>query len=125
MIHYVLIGLLAGISIGILGIGGGTITIPLLLFSGLNIRAAVGVSLVMLLLPQSIGGVYLYNKKKYINWTISLLVVLGSFFGIILGSRLVTKNIITEKLTYKLYTLLMVVITAILVKEHLLAPFIA
>ncbi len=123
MIHYVLIGLLAGITIGILGIGGGTITIPLLLLSGLSIRSAVGVSLVMLLLPQSIGGVYLYNKKKYINWTISLLVVLGSFFGIILGSTLVTKHIITEQLTYKLYTLLMVVITAFLVKEHLLPPF--
>ena len=124
MIHYVLIGLLAGITIGILGIGGGTITIPLLLLSGLNIRSAVGVSLVMLLLPQSIGGVYLYNKKKYINWTISLLVVLGSFFGIIFGSTLVTKHIITEQLIYKLYTLLMVVITALLVKEHLLPPFI-
>ena len=125
MIHYILIGLVAGISIGILGIGGGTITIPLMLLSGLNIRAAVGVSLVMLLIPQSIGGVYLYNKKKYINWTISLLVVLGSFFGIILGSTLVTKHIITEKLMYKLYTLIMVIITSILVKEHLLPPLIA
>ena len=120
MIQYVLIGLLAGISIGILGIGGGTITIPLLLLCGLNIKTAVGVSLVMLLIPQSIGGVYLYHQKKYINWTISLLVVLGCFFGIIFGSRLVTKHIITEKSIYKLYTLLMIVITSVLIKNHLL-----
>ena len=120
MIEFILIGLIAGISIGILGIGGGTITIPLLLFSGLNIKTAIGVSLVMLLLPQSIGGVYLYHKNKFINWRISLFVVLGAFFGIILGSLLITKNIIIDKIIYKLYTILMLVITAILVKQHLL-----
>ena len=44
---YTIIGLLAGVSMGTIGIGAGIISIPLLIYSGLNPQSAVGVSLVM------------------------------------------------------------------------------
>ena len=66
-IIYIIIGTLAGLSMGIIGIGAGIITIPLLIYSGMNIRTAVGCSLVMQLLPQSLPGVLLYQKKKNMN----------------------------------------------------------
>ena len=41
-IIYALIGILSGISMGIIGIGAGVITLPLLLATGMNIKKAVG-----------------------------------------------------------------------------------
>lgn len=118
-IIYIIIGTLAGLSMGIIGVGAGIITIPLLIYSGMNIRTAVGCSLVMQLLPQSLPGVLLYQKKNYIDWYKSILVVLGSLFGIMLGSYFVSNNYITEKMTYKILTVILIVTTVVFVKEHL------
>lgn len=118
-IIYIIIGTLAGLSMGIIGVGAGIITIPLLIYSGMNIRTAVGCSLVMQLLPQSLPGVLLYHKKNYIDWYKSILVVLGSLFGIMLGSYFVSNNYITEKMTYKILTVILIVTTVVFVKEHL------
>ena len=86
----------------------------------MNIHTAVGCSLVMQLLPQSLPGVLLYHKKNYINWTYSLLVVFGSLIGIGIGAYLITNNYISEKLTYKLLTILLIFITLMFTKDHLL-----
>jgi len=118
-IIYILIGSIAGLSMGIIGVGAGIITIPLLIYSGMNIRTAVGCSLVMQLLPQSLPGVLLYNKKNYIEWFNSLLVVFGSLIGILIGAFLVSNNYITEKMTYKLLTIILIITTVIFVKEYL------
>tara|TARA_B100000524_G_scaffold348378_1_gene252722 strand:+ start:39 stop:422 length:384 start_codon:yes stop_codon:yes gene_type:complete len=118
-IIYIIIGTLAGLSMGIIGVGAGIITIPLLIYSGMNIRTAVGCSLVMQLLPQSLPGVLLYQKKNYIDWYKSILVVLGSLFGIMLGSYFVSNNYITEKMTYKILTVILIITTVVFVKEHL------
>jgi uncharacterized membrane protein YfcA len=116
---YILIGCIAGLSMGTIGVGAGIITIPLLIYSGMNIRTAVGCSLVMQLLPQSLPGVLLYNKKNYIEWFNSLLVVFGSLIGILIGAFLVSNNYITEKMTYKLLTIILIITTVIFVKEYL------
>ena len=118
-IIYIIIGTLAGLSMGIIGVGAGIITIPLLIYSGMNIRTAVGCSLVMQLLPQSLPGVLLYQKKNYIDWYKSILVVLGSLFGIMLGSYFVSNNYITEKMTYKILTVILIITTVVFVREHL------
>ena len=66
-IIYALIGILSGISMGIIGIGAGVITLPLLLATGMNIKKAVGCILLMQLLPQSLAGVLIYHKDKNID----------------------------------------------------------
>ena len=116
---YILIGCIAGLSMGTIGVGAGIITIPLLIYSGMNIRTAVGCSLVMQLMPQSLPGVLLYNMKNYIEWFNSLLVVFGSLIGILIGAFLVSNNYITEKMTYKLLTIILIITTVIFVKEYL------
>ena len=82
---------------GIIGVGAGMLTIPLLLYTGLSVQQAVATSLIIQLLPQSLPGVMLYVKKGVINWKliiISAFLVLGSLVGIYVGSYLVTHNII-------------------------------
>lgn len=116
---YTIIGLLAGVSMGTIGIGAGIISIPLLIYSGLNPQSAVGVSLVMQLLPQSLPGVIIYNRKGYIPYLPSLFVVLGSMIGILIGSLLVSKNIITEKMMYKMISIILIISSIIFSKKYL------
>ena len=115
---YILIGSIAGVSMGIIGVGAGIITIPLLIYSGMNIKTAVGCSLVMQLLPQSLPGVLLYHNQDFIDWNSSILVVFGSLIGIFIGAYLVSCNIISEKMTYKLLTILLICTSIVFTKDH-------
>lgn len=103
IILYFLIGALSGISMGIVGVGAGMLTVPLLIYSGLTLQESVGISLIMQLLPQSLPGVILYYNKgsiTYLTIIIALFVVFGSLLGIYLGSYLVNNNFINLKFMY-------------------------
>lgn len=103
MILYFLIGSLSGLSMGIVGVGAGMLTIPLLLYSGLSLHESVGISLIMQLLPQSLPGVMMYyNEGSITNITIviAMFVVIGSLIGIYVGSYLVHNNYINLKFMY-------------------------
>uniref|UniRef100_A0A6C0JGL6 Membrane transporter protein n=1 Tax=viral metagenome TaxID=1070528 RepID=A0A6C0JGL6_9ZZZZ len=119
-IIYLIIGILAGISMGIIGIGAGVITLPLLIYSGMNIRKAVGCILLMQLLPQSLFGVISYHEKGFIEYHTALTVTLGSIFGIIIGSSLVSRGYINEDLTYKILTIILIITAIAFTKRHLL-----
>lgn len=119
-IIYALIGMLAGISMGIIGIGAGVITLPLLLATGMNIKKAVGCILLMQLLPQSLAGVLIYHKDKNIDYTSSLIVIAGSVLGIIIGAYMVSSNIISESFTYKLLTIVLICTSIVFTKKYLL-----
>ena len=102
-ILYFLIGVISGVSMGIIGVGAGMLTIPLLLYTGLSVQQAVATSLIIQLLPQSLPGVMLYVKKGVINWklvVISVFLVLGSLVGIYLGPYLATHVIITTEVMH-------------------------
>ena len=87
-----LLGLLAGVTSGIFGIGGGIIIIPVLLtFFKMPYRAATGTSLVALLLPVGILGVLEYLRNEYIQTQhvyFGLMIALGIFLGTYGGSYL-------------------------------------
>jgi len=119
-IIYALIGMLAGISMGIIGIGAGVITLPLLLATGMNIKKAVGCILLMQLLPQSLAGVLIYHKDKNIDYTSSLIVIAGSVLGIIIGAYMVSSNMISESFTYKLLTIVLICTSIVFTKKYLL-----
>ncbi len=104
-IIYLIIGFISGISMGIVGVGAGILTIPFLIYTGLQLKQAVAIALIIQLLPQSLPGVYSFYKKGYINYTIlfiSLLVLIGSLIGIQLGVYLSTNDIINKKETYRI-----------------------
>lgn len=85
-----LIGVLAGISAGMFGVGGGLIIVPaLVLFYGLSQHAAVGTSLGALLMPVGALSAWVYWKNGNLNIGYSALVATGLFFGAYLGARLV------------------------------------
>ena len=116
---YIFIGVLAGIFMGMIGMGAGVITVPLLINTGMGLHNAVGASLLMQLLPQSLPGVLLYHHKGYINYRDSLLVIFGSLLGIVAGSYMMVNEYITERMAYKILTYMMIIITCVFCYRYL------
>lgn len=82
----VIIGLAAGMLSGLIGVGGGIIVVPALVyFLGFSQHEAQGTSLGLLLLPVGILAVANYYKQGYIDIKVvaimCLAFVLGGWFG--------------------------------------------
>ncbi|MCD4668860.1 MAG: sulfite exporter TauE/SafE family protein [Actinomycetia bacterium] len=66
-ITFILIGLIGGTVSGLMGIGGGTVIIPLLLYlSGIDIKAATGISMVYIVFAAISGTIFNYYQKMII-----------------------------------------------------------
>jgi uncharacterized membrane protein YfcA len=84
-----LVGLLAGMLSGLVGLGGGVIIVPALVFVlGFSQHQATGTSLGILLLPAGIFAVINYYKRGYVDMNVVLLVFAGFLVGGYLGSRI-------------------------------------
>ena len=86
VLSLVLIGILAGVLSGLVGVGGGVVMVPLLvLFLGFNQHQAQGTSLAVLVVPVTAVAVYTYHKEGYIDWRyvgiIAAFFVVGGYFG--------------------------------------------
>jgi uncharacterized membrane protein YfcA len=83
------IGILAGFVSGSLGVGGGIVIVPgLVFFLGLSQHEAQGVSLGMMLAPIGLVAFINYYKAGYINIKYSLFLLAVFFIGSYLGSRM-------------------------------------
>ncbi len=86
IIILLLVGLAAGVMGGLVGVGGGIIIVPsLIYFLSFSQKEAQGTSLGILLLPIGILGVLQYYKAGYVDmrsvWLVSFGFLLGSYFG--------------------------------------------
>ena len=84
-----LVGAIGGMLSGIVGVGGGVILVPaLVFFLGFSQHAAQGTSLAMMVPPVGILGVLNYYLKGYVNIKIAALLCLGFVFGSYFGSKI-------------------------------------
>lgn len=105
----ILIGIAAGILSGLVGVGGGIIIVPALVyFIGFSQKAAQGTSLGVLLLPVGILGVLQYYKQGHIDMKVVGYLSIGFLIGGYLGSRIALT--ISQESAKKIFALLMVVI---------------
>jgi uncharacterized membrane protein YfcA len=89
IIILVIIGLAAGMLSGLVGVGGGIIIGPaLVFFLGFSQHEAQGTSLGLLLLPVGILAVMNYYNKGYIDVKVVLVMCLAFVVGGWLGSKL-------------------------------------
>ena len=85
----VLVGLAAGILSGLVGVGGGIIIVPALVFLlGFSQHQAQGTSLGILLLPAGIFAVINYYKQGYIDLKVVFILFIGFVIGGYLGSKI-------------------------------------
>jgi hypothetical protein len=84
----IIIGFAAGMMGGMIGIGGGLIVVPALVyFLSYSQHQAQGTSLGLLILPVAILGALNYYKKGYIDPRVVGLLALGFVAGSYLGSK--------------------------------------
>ena len=96
IIILILIGLFAGIASGFIGIGGGLIIVPCLIyFLGLTQYQAQGISLTLMLPPIGVLAFYTYYQGGHLSNTFILYaaIMAGSFIlGGLIGSKLTLRT---------------------------------
>ncbi len=111
IIILLLVGLAAGILSGMIGVGGGIIIVPALVyFLAFSQKTAQGTSLGILLLPVGILAVTEYYKQGYIDIKVVIMVSVGFLIGGFFGSKLA---VILPEQTIKKVFALMLILTAI------------
>jgi uncharacterized membrane protein YfcA len=87
IIGILILGLAAGILVGLMGIGGGIVIVPALVhLFAMGQHTAQGTSLLLQLPPIGIGALYLYWKKGHVDVPAGVAIGIGYLLGAFLGS---------------------------------------
>ncbi len=109
IISLLLIGLAAGTLGGLVGVGGGIIIVPALIYIvGFSQFQAQGTSLALIMFPVGILAVIQYYKKGYINFNYVALLAVGFVIGGYLGSKLTLS--LRQDTVKKVFAILMLII---------------
>lgn len=87
-ILYLIVGVFSGALSGLIGIGGGIVVVPCLIYIfGFSQQMAQGTTLAMLLPPIGLFAALTYYKHGYVNILAAGLICLGFFLGGYLGAK--------------------------------------
>jgi len=85
----VLLGLSVGVLVGLLGIGGGVVLVPAMVYLlGMDQHMAQGTSLLILLPPLGLGALIAYWKRGQVDCTAGILCAVGMLVGGSAGGRI-------------------------------------
>ena len=85
---YILLGVIAGVFSGLIGIGGAIIIIPaLVLLFGLSQHAAQGTTLALMVPPIGLLAALAYYKQGFVDLKIAAFVCIGFFIGGLIGAK--------------------------------------
>jgi uncharacterized membrane protein YfcA len=97
---YLLLGFVAGVLGGLIGLGGGVIIVPALVFLfGFSQHRAQGTTLALMVPPIGLLAAWTYYKQGYVDLKVALLICVGFFLGGLLGAKIATSlsNAVLEK----------------------------
>ncbi len=103
------IGFFTGILGGMVGVGGGIILVPALVFIlGYSQLDAQGISLALIMFPVGILGVFQYYKQGHVDFNIVLILAIGFVLGSFLGSKISLS--ISQEIVKRIFAILLLVI---------------
>lgn len=109
IITLIIIGIFSGALSGLVGVGGGIIIVPCLIyFLGFSQKMAQGTSLGILLLPAGILGVLQYYKQGQVDFKVVVIVAIGFIVGNFFGSKLALS--VSDTLLKKIFAILLIII---------------
>lgn len=93
----IIVGILIGSLSGLVGAGGGFMIIPaLVLLMKMDMKKAIGTSLMIIASQSLIGFLGEISSNEHINWTVLLSFTMCSIIGIFIGNHLSSKINPTE-----------------------------
>jgi uncharacterized membrane protein YfcA len=102
------IGLTAGILSGFVGIGGGLLIVPaLIFFLGMTQFESQGTSLAMMLPPIGILAVLNYSKTGNVNWKYAMILAFVFIIGGFIGSKITLS--MSPQVVKKIFGVLMLI----------------
>lgn len=105
-IKYIIIGLMTGTANGLFGSGGGTIAVPaMILLLGADDHKAHATA-ISIILPLTIVSAFFYITNNYVDWGLTVKVILGGITGGYIGARLL--NICPAKWLRKIFAVFMI-----------------
>jgi len=116
MIEFIVAGIITGFFSGFFGIGGGTILVPILLYLGLNIKTAIGVSVTQMMI-SSIFGSFLNYKKGLLKLNDGIFIGIGGALGASLSGILVN-NLSSKTLGFVFLSILLFAILKFFYAPH-------
>ena len=88
VILYIILGLAAGGLSGLIGIGGGMVIVPALLFLfGFSQIQAQGTTLALLVPPIGLLAAWTYYKHGAVNVSAAVFICAGFFIGALVGAK--------------------------------------
>lgn len=107
----ILVGIAAGMLSGLVGVGGGIIIVPALVyFIGFSQKTAQGTSLGLIMLPVGILGVLQYYKQGHVDYRVVGILAVGFLAGSFFGSKMALT--ISQETLKKVFAILMIIIAA-------------
>lgn len=95
----VVLGVVAGLTSGLIGIGGGIIIVPVLVFFfGFSQQMAQGTTLALMVPPLGLLAAWTYYRQGYVDIRTGWLICIGFLVGSVLGADLAVR-LPTELLT--------------------------
>lgn len=111
LIILMLVGLLAGMLSGLVGIGGGIIIVPALVYlAGFSQFTAQGTSLALLMFPVGVLGVIQYYRQGHVNFSVVGILAAGFVAGSFLGSKISLS--LNQETIRKIFALLLLILGA-------------
>ncbi|MFT5751465.1 MAG: putative membrane protein YfcA [Flavobacteriales bacterium] len=109
IISLIIIGLIAGLLSGVMGVGGGVVMIPLMIFFlGFSQHEAQGTSLAVLAVPVTMLAAYTYYQEGHVNWryaaVIAVFFVVGGYFG----SKIAIN--VDQRMLKKIFAIILIII---------------
>lgn len=106
---YVVIGVVAGVFSGLLGIGGGTVVVPaLVFFYGMTQHKAQGTILTAFLPPVAILAFMRYYQAGNVDLKAAALVAVGLFLGSYFGAGI--SHSLSEPMLKKVFGVFLIVV---------------
>jgi uncharacterized membrane protein YfcA len=87
-LEFLVIGITAGFFSGFLGVGGGTILVPILLYMGLSMKVAIGISVTQMLLSSIYGSTLNYLKGS-LKINSGIYIGIGGFVGALFSGYII------------------------------------
>ena len=107
---FIVVGLFSGALAGLIGIGGGIIIIPILVyFFGMSQKLAQGTTLALMLPPIGIMAAYIYYKGGFVDIKAAVFISAGFVIGGWLGAKYAVG--IPQEIISKIFAVMLFVVS--------------